>query len=1444
MLATQVNLHNHTQGSFVDGLSSVEQSARRAKEVGSDAVSITDHNECNQHLAFQKACDAEGILPVFGIEADWVYDIGWTREHLSYPDNRSHICLLAENDEGLSNLWRLSSLAYTDEYRFYKPLINPGVMREHKAGLWASDGCLLTEFSRAIQKGDEELARHHFAMLHGIFGDRFYSELHTWQFINPGPDDHIKWNGEMILASEANQICRETNEAKIRFATEMGVPLVVVNDSHHAWPEQWFNKELVWRSTVGSSKRNKSDDKQQDSEKMLQKADHLMGGDELYSWMALHGVSREIVGQCIENSYRIAHSCTARIKPTLEMPRLNDSGLEDLRQLMAKCEQGFRDKVTRAGLDERVYFDRLQTELELIAAKQFPGYFLVVEDQVEAAVSGRWKPYIEAGAKLEPVLCGPGRGSAGGSLVAYLIGITSIDPIHYDLLFERFLTPGRKGNPDIDCDFPQSQRGGEKSYLSARYGHDHVCSIGTLTRSQPKALLKDLGKALGTDYIPWNDVIAMGKIIEHVSAIETEEGDELLSWADVVEKKGGELAPWAKKYPLLFEKLNEMGGIIRQSSVHASGVVVSNRPVIGALPTRSRPVDGVVVTQFDMNEVEELGAVKLDLLGIRHLDTLMHARKLVYDRHGVWLDYRRDDLPYELWDIGSEWADDITASIGPEARVVTFGYEHFADPAIWPQIDAGGTAGIFQLETPGLTRASMEVQPRNEEDVAALISIVRPGVKDANLDKEFIARRHGRSPIVYDHPMMEPLTKSTYGVLIYQEQLLRAARELAGFTPDEASDLQKALSKKKMDKVKALKEKFVRGCLANPEFTSVWDYRSLKQQVIDAGTQVVEKIWSSIEASGRYAFNKCTTGDTQVKLGAASQKIPSGTMAVAEMYERLHGSDPRYRSWRQKFKDPARGLRTWSVCDDGRLRPNRILDVHYNGTAPVWTVTLANGCAITTTDNHQHATPEGYVKVSDLRVGNFLLVDAGYDGVCVDTGGGFSKGKERTYHPVTGRWGYIDGGNARFKEWSATQARRCVECGDTEGRIERSHQDGDRSNNHPDNLKMLCVSCHKRHDYGLGRRKRGEKGLLTEAVEVVSIEYAGEQDVYDLEVGDPYHSWVGNGIVTHNSHAVGYSVISSWEIWTKHYYPQEYLVALMATDSENVNTYLREARQRGIAIEPPDINLSSAKFTIHGSSIRYGLDTIRGVGDAAMEQVLAAERPFTSIGDMLRRCPLGKAQMEALISIGALDGFRPDIEPYTERRRQLMMEYHDWRILMNVAEGKRAKFTEAEAVAHIAAWRELHSTDDRYREKYVKEFAVPDYADPSVMQEIEKDLVGNYITADPMARYDEAIRKVAITHPSQMENYRKGDQFIIGGLVTKLSSTKIKKEGRNKGREMGFLTLTWNDADFEATLFPDSWERFALLLPEGAPVTALVKRDDRGCNVEELIRLDMPVVGR
>lgn len=816
-------LHVHSEHSFLDGYSKVEHIAQRAKKLGQPAVAITDHGECGGHLMFQKACQAEDIKPIFGMEGYWVWDVEETRaiKDRKLQRKNSHITLLAQNEKGLRNLWAWSTRTYHKPYHFYKPLADIELMKEYSEGIYASDGCLLTEFSRAVTElEDEDRARQILGQLLAIFGDRFYMELHTFAILDPIrlrdpnqvlPGQSKMWNEDLKLNSDMTAV----NQAKVRLGQEMGIPLVVVNDCHYSEPQDWENHALVWDMNT----RGNTDQTESRSEAA---AWHMHSAEAIWHLEKYHGIDPKVAEEAIKNSYDIAMDCNVEIKSGLRMPSLFKSVDSEVKAFKDLLEDGFKRKVIDKGKDLEKYFQRMEEEADLIISKDFAGYFLIENQLVKAAKDGSWSVFLnepflhhEAGESV-PLLVGAGRGSAGGSLVAYLLDITEQDPVEDGLLFGRFLTPSRKGFPDIDTDIPQSYRPAFKRYIQKRYGEGNVSAIGTRSRLQPRGILQDLCRAMS---IPHNDSRAMAEIIDQVSDIDTANIE--IGWDEVLAEKGGDLAPWAEKYPRLFQKMGEMAGLIRQSSTHAAGILIAKDPLLGDLPLRVK--NEVVTTQFDMFEVEELGFVKFDFLGIRHLDTLMVARQLIYERHGIWLDY------YNFTD-----------------------EEHFNQTEIWENVDRGRTNGMFQLEAPGMTKVAMSFKPRSRHDVADLISVNRPGVVRAGLLHPYLRRRAGTEAPEFDHPLMEGIVGESYGIIVYQEQVLLAVQQLAGFTVDEADGVRKILGKMLYSKMKELKDKFVEGCLANENFVN----HPRMRMNTERATECAEKIWNSIQECGVYVFNK------------------------------------------------------------------------------------------------------------------------------------------------------------------------------------------------------------------------------------------------------------------------------------------------------------------------------------------------------------------------------------------------------------------------------------------------------------------------------------------------------------------------------------------------------------------------------------------------------------
>jgi DNA polymerase-3 subunit alpha len=1117
-----LTLHCHSEFSFLDGRARTAENALAAKQAGFDAVAQTDHDEVGGHLDHQKSCLQHGIKPIFGTEARWLHSIPASRAAKTSGRDSSHIILLAADQAGLRNLWALSSLAYEPENFYGKPQLDPTLLRPYSRGLFASDGCGLTRFADHINGGDLDAARREWAVLLDIFGDRFYSELHTFQIIDPVTDDDKALNAKITAM----------NQAKVRFATEMGVPLIVVNDSHYAQKHQWEEHRLVYNLSTQAYKKDQIEAKGQ-------AADWMMSAQEMVFYMGRHGIPRSVTEEAIRNIGWIADQCNVEIAPTLSMPRLYPTDAEDAAAFRRNIEAGFRRFIVEKGLDEDLYRARLEYESKLIVDQGMVGYFNVVADYVMAARDGTYIRWTDPRAQPDPCLCGPGRGSGGGSLVNYVLGITSLDPIKYDLMFERFINPDRPDYPDIDVDFQKSRRQGVKDYLGARYGAENVCSIGTRSKSGPKQMLRDLCRAMG---VPWGDTQKMVDVIEQVDNIvpdedELDENQQPPAWDEVLSELDGDLAPWARKYPVLFQRLEQMVGLVRQAGVHAAGVVINTEPLLGSMPTRIKK--GTRSTQFDMHEVAEMGGVKDDLLANKGLDVLSISRDLIYDRHRVWLDY--DGFGFGV-------PDDAE-------KVITFGDEHYNDPAIWEQIDRGRTAGIFQIGTVSGTKQAMRFRPRSLVELADLASINRPGVIRAGQLEHYLKRRNGDEDVVYDHPLMEPITGPsssmyTYGILVYQEQLLRTARDLAGFTAGQGEELRKAIGKKLADKIADIKPRFIDGCLDNPDFTGQGGTRN-----------TALKIWGSLEAAGAYAFNK--------------------------------------------------------------------------------------------------------------------------------------------------------------------------------------------------------------------------------------------------------------------SHATGYAMQPCWEIWTKHYYFDEFIVACLSVTPEKTTQFIRECRKRGRPILPPDINRSGARFTLTDDGIRYGLTDIRGIGEAVMPDIIAA-RPFTSVDDFLVRGGAGrkKGVIDALIKVGAFDSVSGG-----DSRQDLLDSVYYHRASTEVAPTKWANLDQDSQDEIV--FRKWNDKPDEYPEF--------DFADEKYIIGMETELLGTHVTVDPMARWSPMIEGECVSHPTDIDDYETGARFTIGGELT-----KVKTHRQRNGKEMAFLSVRWLEEDFECVAFADAWEANRRMLQgTGVPVACeVIKLSGKGCQLSVVERLD------
>lgn len=755
-----VHLHVHSEFSPFDGLSQVPEMIREAQRLGHPAIAMTDHGTCAGHPYLGKEANNAGIKPIFGIEAYLVND-RFDRSDRGYY----HLTLLAKNDDGLQNIWAASTESYREGY-YGKPRMDWDTLRRHREGVIALSGCLSGPLAEHLKVGRGDLAKANLGRLMEIFEDDLYLE---------------------IMPNSIEEQYR-VNRDLVEISREFGVPLVATVDSHFPTKGD-YQAHQVWIAC----QVNKGVDED--------RGVFGEGGDDLYLKSeeevreGLSYLPDDAVDEAVRNTVLIADQCDAEIRPRPVVLHYSKSRniKDDDRTLLAMCLANW-SKVAASPVRQEVYLARLEREFKLIKRKGFSPYFLMVSDY------SNW-------ARENGLLVGPGRGSAAASLVAYLVGITGIDPVRHNLLFERFLTEGRSELPDIDMDFTSADRERLQSYVRDRYGEDYVVRVGTHLRLKNKGAFQRLFSALKSR-LPESSFLDSRKIAEIIDDAEADTAGLGLSWEGLNDKAADALIPFREKYEEVFHYAARIVGRLHSYGRHAAGMAISTEFPVTQLPLRIID-DGTMVTQFEMQDLERLGLVKFDLLTIATLDKIRATLELIYQRTG-----KRIDLH-------------------------TLTYEDMNDPKIWDFLANDTTVGVFQVDTPSGTRMVQRMKPRSIDEMSALVALVRPGPMNSGLTDMYLRRRAGVEEVTYAHPKLEQITKDTFGCIVYQEQVMQACIDLAGFTSDEADKVRKVLGKKLTDQIAEQGEKFVR-----------------QAEERGIGREVTEPLWSQITEFAKYGFNK------------------------------------------------------------------------------------------------------------------------------------------------------------------------------------------------------------------------------------------------------------------------------------------------------------------------------------------------------------------------------------------------------------------------------------------------------------------------------------------------------------------------------------------------------------------------------------------------------------
>jgi len=710
-----VHLHVHSEYSLLDGLSRVEALAQAAARMGMPACALTDHGVLYGAVQFYRACESAGVKPILGCE---VYVASRSRfsKDPGVDDDPHHLVLLAESDEGYKNLIQLVTRSYTEGF-YYKPRVDLELLAEYSKGLIATSGCIAGQVPRAYLAGGEKEAMKALGRYLDIFGPgRFYLELQ-----DHGIPDEARVNAALKALSE-----------------KMGVPCVATNDSHYM-----ERSDAQAHDILLCIQTNKSIS---DNTRLRFPGDqfYMKSPDEMQRLFAA-------VPEVLRNTLEIAERCNTRISfgqihlPDYKLP----DGIDADSYLRRLCEQNLPLRYPEAHPE---VMQRLDYELSVISSMGYSGYFLIVWDFVKYA-------------RERGIPVGPGRGSAAGSVVAYLLGITNIDPLSYGLLFERFLNPERSTMPDMDIDFCFERRGEVIDYVVNKYGKDCVAQIITFGTMAARAVIRDVGRALE---MPYADVDRIAKMVPMEMGITLEKAVSTVP----------ELARAKRDDPkvnALLHVAEKLEGLPRHASVHAAGVVISRRPLYEHVPLQ-RMNDGTLVTQFSMDTLESLGLLKMDFLGLRTL-TVIHHTVEAAKRQGKSIDI--EAVPLD-------------------------------DRETYELLGRGDTLGVFQLESSWVRDVLREMKPQVFTDIIACIALCRPGPMEHI--PEYLENRRGKGK--YVHPALEPILKETHGIMIYQEQIMQAAARLAGFSLAQADLLRRAVSKKKRDMLDKQREEFISGCLA------------------------------------------------------------------------------------------------------------------------------------------------------------------------------------------------------------------------------------------------------------------------------------------------------------------------------------------------------------------------------------------------------------------------------------------------------------------------------------------------------------------------------------------------------------------------------------------------------------------------------------------------------